>query len=66
MTENKPFYYYYDDYDGGYMIEHIDNKAIFHVDEKREAEDITNFLNKQEDTITNLQKQKPINQNIYD
>ena len=61
MIENKPFYYYYDDYDGGYMIEHIDNKAIFHVDEEYEAKTIVLFLNKQEDIITDLQKTKPIN-----
>lgn len=49
-------------YDGveGYLIEDEKNEVVFLVNERREADDITKFLNKQDEIINTLQK-KAIN-----
>lgn len=45
-------------YDGveGYLIEDKKDEVIFLVENKREADDITKFLNKQDEIINTLQK----------
>lgn len=49
-------------YDGveGYLIEDKKNEVVFLVEDRREADDITKFLNKQDEIINTLQK-KAIN-----
>lgn len=60
MTENNRFYYYYDGVEG-YLIEDTNEEVVFQVSEKSEADDITTFLNRQNNIIELLQNENPIN-----
>lgn len=53
MTER--FYNYYDDVEG-YLIEDKKDEVVFLVQDKNEADDITDFLNKQDEIINTLQE----------
>ena len=58
MTE-KRFYNYYDGFEG-YLINDKKGEVLFCVEDDGEADDITDFLNKQ-DEIINTQKKDAIN-----
>lgn len=58
MTE-KRFYNYYDGFEG-YLIKDKKGEVLFCVENDDEADDITDFLNKQ-DEIINTQKEDAIN-----
>lgn len=60
MTENKRFYNYYDGV-AGYLIEDTNREVVFLVSEKLEADDITAFLNRQDNIIKFLQDKNPVN-----
>ena len=54
MTE-KRFSNHYDGVEG-YLIEDKKDEVVFLVEDRREADDITKFLNKQDEIINTLQK----------
>lgn len=58
MTK-KRFYNHYDGFEG-YYIKDKKEEVLFYVENDDEADDITNFLNKQ-DEIINTQKKDAIN-----
>lgn len=60
MTKNNRFYNYYDGVES-YLIEDINKEVVFQVWDRSEADDITAFLNKQNDIIESLQNEDPIN-----
>ena len=59
MTD-KRFYNFCDGFEG-FLIEDKKEEVLFKVPDKQEADDITDFLNKQDEIIRTLQKEDSIN-----